>query len=470
MSCREAGMTAVIGAGPAGLAAGLQLSRMGRPVTLLERDAVPGGIARTVQWGGYRVDPGGHRFFTRVPEISELWAGLLGDNLLLRDRLSRIYYGGRFYSYPLRIPEAVRRLGPATSARIAMSIVHARLRPRRPVDSFETWVSNQFGKVLCEKFFSSYTEKVWGRPCSEISPDWAAQRIKGLSLSRALLPSLRPRRDPNAISLSEQFWYPRLGPGMMWEACVADARANGAGVQFGAQVRRIEHSRGRATRVVWDGPAGPQELECSHVISTMPLPHLVQAIDPPAPEAIREAASSLLHRSFITVALVVPGVDLFPDTWIYIHDPTVRVGRIQNFRNWSPEMVPNDLQTTIGMEYFCNQGDDLWNSSDSDLIALASAELRQLGLVPKVRGMEGYVARVGHAYPVYDPGYQERVGLLRHFLRDFENIQTCGRSGLHRYNNIDHAMLTGLYAAENVGGANHDVWQVNAEQGYLEGN
>jgi protoporphyrinogen oxidase len=480
--------TIIIGAGPAGLAAALELSRREIPGVVLEQAGRVGGIAQTVQFDGYRFDQGGHRFFTKVDEIARLWDDLLGPDLLTRPRLSRIYYDGRFFSYPLRVGEAFSNLGLLKSLRIFGSYLSACVRPQLPADNFERWVSNRFGRMLYQMFFRAYTEKVWGIPCTEIGVDWAAQRIRDLSLGKAVWQKLNPFRGKRAaaVSLIEEFRYPRLGPGMMWNACVERFTQAGISLHLGARAVRLTHDGHRVQAVLASGGAGilacgrppshlslvtchsPLPLPCSHVISTMALPDLIRALDPPPPEDVLGAADGLHFRELLIVALVVQSASLFPDNWIYIHDPTVRVGRVQNVRNWSPEMMPNDRDTVVALEYFCNEGDQLWATPDADLIGLARHELDQLGLLGDAPVGDGVVVRVRQAYPVYDPGYRERVATIREYLSGFENLQTCGRNGLHRYNNLDHSMLTGLYAASNVAGESHDVWSVNADEEYIE--
>ncbi len=393
----------------------------------------------------------------------------MGPDFLVRPRLSRIYYQGKFFSYPLRAMEAFRNLGPLASLRVFGSYLAARIRPLSPEDNFERWVSNRFGRALYEMFFKSYTEKVWGMPCTEISIEWAAQRIKDLSLAKAVLSKLNPfRRRPAAVSLIEEFLYPRLGPGMMWDACVSRATKAGHSLLLGTKAVQFRTERRAMVAVVAESTNGHVEIPCSHVISTMALPDLVVALGPSVPAKVRRAAEGLRFRDFLTVALVVEGTDLFPDNWIYVHDPHVQVGRVQNFRNWSPDMVPNERESVIGLEYFCNEGDDRWNSPDEELIDLAEREIRELGLIGRAPITHGAVARVEKAYPVYDPGYRERVALVREYLRTIVNLHTCGRNGLHRYNNLDHSMLTGLYAARNVAGGANDVWSVNVEEDYHE--
>jgi len=461
----------VIGAGPAGLAAALELSRRHTPVVVLERQERPGGLAQTVDFAGGRFDLGGHRFYTKIDEIGRLWEELLGEDFLTRDRLSRVFYQGAFYSYPLKPFEALRNLGPRRSLAIILSYLRARVRPDLPEDTFERWVSNRFGRALYETFFKAYTEKVWGIPCSQIGVEWAAQRIRDLSLGKAVWSRLNPfRRAPAAVSLIEQFRYPRLGPGMMWDACVRASSAEGAEVRLNHEVLRIRHEGDRVLAVEVAGPQGPLTLSPGHVISTMPLADLLLALDPQPPEDVATAARGLRRRAFLTVALLVETADTFPDNWVYVHDPSVRVGRVQNFRNWSPAMMPSDTQTIIGMEYFCDEGDSLWTAADADLRALAQTEILRLGLLSDAAISDATVVRVRDAYPIYDPGYEQRVATARAYLAGFANLRTCGRGGLHRYNNLDHSMLTGLYAARNVTGEAHDVWSVNVEAAHVEDN
>jgi protoporphyrinogen oxidase len=460
----------VIGGGPAGLAAILELGRLGLPGVLVEAQPTLGGIARTAQFDGYRFDLGGHRFFTRIREIERLWEDLLGDDLLTRPRLSRIYYNGQFYNYPLRLGEVVGKLGVVRSLRTLGSYVAALLHPQLPEDTFEKWVSNRFGRVLFETFFKSYTEKVWGLPCSEISSAWARQRIKNLSLGKAILSRLNPlAKTAAATSLIEEFRYPRLGPGMMWDACADRARAAGQQVMLAATATELRHRDGAVTSVRIRTAEGEREWPCRAVISSMALPDLVRALRPAPPAAVVRAADELRFREFVTVALVIDRTDLFPDNWIYVHEPTCQVGRIQNFRNWSPDLIPNDRETVVGLEYFCNRGDQVWSSPDSALVELASDELSGLGLLGAGQVLRGFVARVDKAYPVYQGDFATHVRTIREWLeRNLSNLQTCGRNGLHRYNNLDHSMLTGLYAARNVAGEDHDIWSVNLEEAYLE--
>ncbi len=456
---------AVLGAGPAGLTAGYALAHDAEPVIVLEAGSQVGGLARTVERDGYRFDLGGHRFFTKSDEVQRLWHEVLGDELLVRERLSRIFWRGRFISYPLALADVVRKVGPVELARCSASYAASLLRRRSPVaETFEDWVCDRFGRRLYELFFKAYTEKVWGVPGSEIRAEWAAQRIRTLSFSRVVRAALL--RDGGEVhSLIERFHYPRLGPGQMWEAMADEIVGAGGRLRLGCAVVRLELQHGRLAAV----DAGGERIEVRHAISSLPLRDLVAITDPAPPHAVIEAARGLRYRDFLTVALVVRGEDLFPDNWIYVHDPEVAVGRIQNFRAWSPAMVPDPSRTCVGMEYFCFENDELWNTSDEALVRQATNELQRIGLAPAERVENGYVVRVAKAYPIYDDRYEERVRTVRAWLETIPNLQQIGRNGLHRYNNSDHSMLTALRAVENLQlGASHDLWSINADGEYHE--
>jgi protoporphyrinogen oxidase len=463
----------IIGAGPAGLTAAYQLSKLGLPCVVLEKDSVVGGISRTVHHEGYHFDIGGHRFFTKVSAVEQLWHEILSeDDFLTRNRLSRIYYNKRFFDYPLRASNALFGLGLWNSFRVLVSYFWFWLFPIRNEKSFEDWISNRFGRRLFEIFFKTYTEKVWGIPCSQLSKEWAAQRIRGLSLYRALKHALLPRgkiaKKDVIKTLVDSFLYPKRGPGMMWETAAEKVEKNGCEIRTGCNIEKILCEDGRITAVELVCRGRTERIEGSHFISTMPLRELIHKLSPKPPEEIRQAASRLTYRDFLTVALVIAKADLFPDNWIYIHDPQVKVGRIQNFKNWSPFMVPDPDKSCIGLEYFCFEGDGLWNMTDEALIELAKHEFETLRL-GRARDVEkGVVARMPKAYPIYDAGYTEALMTLRGFLGHIKNVYPVGRNGMHKYNNQDHSMLTAMLAVENINGAHHDIWSVNAEQDYAE--
>lgn len=458
----------VVGAGPAGLTAAYELTKRGVRPDVFDGDTQVGGLARTVVYKNFRFDIGGHRFFTKATAVRELWHELLGKDLLQRPRLSRIYYRGRFFDYPLKALNVVTNLGLITSVAVLVSYARARVSPVRPEVSLEDWICNRFGRRLFDMFFKSYTEKVWGIPCSQIGAQWAAQRIKGLSLWTAVLSMLGVGREGQIKTLIHEFEYPRLGPGMMWEECRDRVVAAGGRVTLDSRVVALRHDGERVHTAVIEDRSGRREQPVSQVISTMPVRHLVRALIPAAPDAVRAAAERLKYRDFLTVALIVDQEHVFPDNWIYIHEPSVRVGRVQNFKNWSPEMVPDTRQTCLGLEYFCSEGDDLWRMSDQALIDLAKREIVAIGLVRPGSVTDATVLRVFKAYPVYDDGYLEALTTIREWLKRFANLQLVGRNGMHKYNNQDHSMLTAMLAVRNLFGERHDLWEVNADEEYHE--
>jgi protoporphyrinogen oxidase len=458
--------TLVLGGGPAGLTAGYLLGHAGRDVVVLEADTQVGGLAKTVEIDGYRFDLGGHRFFTKVREVDDLWHEILGDEFLRRPRMSRIYWNKRYLDYPLRGPDVIRKLGPVELARCMGSYLRAAMKRDKVDDSLEDWVTNRFGRRLFELFFKSYTEKVWGVPTSEIRAEWAAQRIKGLSFFAAARAAFFGNEGDKVKSLISEFNYPRFGPGQMWDAMTRAIEAEGGEVRLGTRVDRLAVEDGRVVAV---GAGGETFADPAAVISSLPLREVVEMTVPAAPPEVLEAARGLRYRDFLTVALVVDGEDLFPDNWIYIHEPGVRVGRIQNYRSWSPWMVPDPSKACVGLEYFCFAGDDLWSMDDAALVELAAGELEQLGLASRDKVERGFAIRVPKAYPIYDADYADRVAVIRGWLDGIENLQQVGRNGLHRYNNSDHSMLTAMRAVDNlVDGADHDLWAVNAESVYHE--
>jgi protoporphyrinogen oxidase len=466
-----------MGAGPAGLTAAYELMKRDVPISVIEQDAsYVGGLARTVEHNGYRFDIGGHRFFSKNQEVEDLWTEILGSEMLNRGRLSRIYYRGRFFAYPIKAVNALWNLGPLEAIRCLASYAHARIRPIRNPRSLEDWVRNQFGWRLYTIFFKTYTEKVWGISTTELSADWAAQRIKSLDMwlviKSALIPHRKPsHRDDIVTTLIDSFRYPRLGPGQMWERVAAICREKGSPVMFGETVDRIKHDRGRVRAVVTKSASGKTEEHTgTDFVSSIPIRQLVARLDPPPPQSVVNAANSLSYRDFISVALMIDRAHVFPDNWIYIHDPSVRVGRIQNFKNWSPAMVPDQSKTCLGLEYFCFEGDGMWTSDDATLIKLATKELAQLGVCTPDQVFDGVVVRQPKAYPVYDDAYQAHVDVVREYLRSqMSNLHLVGRNGMHKYNNQDHSMMTALLVARNIAtGSSFDPWKVNAEAVYHE--
>jgi protoporphyrinogen oxidase len=459
----------VCGAGPAGLTAAYLLTKQGYQVTVLETDGVVGGISRTVRYKDYRFDIGGHRFFTKISAVQSLWEELLGDDLIDVPRLSRILYNGRFFNYPLKASNALAGLGLWQAAMIVFSYVHARMSPHPVEENFEQWVSNRFGNRLYRIFFKTYTEKVWGVPCTEIRAEWAAQRIQGLSLAHAILSATSlNRRAPAIKTLIDQFKYPRLGPGQMWERCAARVTQLGGQVLMNHRIVGLETEGSRVVAASVDTPGGMRRMEAEHFITTMSLRSLVLALGPHRPAGALQAAEALTYRDFILVALILDAENLFPDNWIYVHTPGVKVGRIQNFKNWSAAMVPHAGRSCVGMEYFCFSGDELWESSEEKLLELATRELNELGLARSAKVIDGAVVRMPKAYPIYDSTYRENLDVIREYIDPIDNLHTVGRNGMHKYNNQDHSMYTAMLAVENMQGATHDLWEVNTDLEYHE--
>lgn len=460
-------VTAVVGAGPAGLAAAYVLAARGVPGIVFEAGDTVGGIARTVVWEGYRFDLGGHRFYTKVDAIQRLWEHMLGDELLIRPRLSRIYFHGRYFAYPLQARDVIRGLGLVESTRCALSYIRSKLRRPRPEVTFEDWVVARFGRRLYNTFFGPYTEKVWGIPGSELRAEWAAQRIKDFSFGHAVKSILGLQRN-DITTLIEEFHYPRLGPGQMWEAFAERVEGAGVPVRRRTSVGAIRHAGSRVTSVVAHHDGGVEETEVGAVLSSMALSDLVLSLDPPAPAEVRAAAEKLAYRDFCLVALVIATEQPFPDNWIYLHDPGVRAGRVQNFGAWSPDLVRPGT-TCLGAEYFCSQGDEIWGMDEAELIRITIEELHGIGLVDPADVVDGIRIRVPRAYPIYNETYAEALALIHGYLASFENLRTFGRNGMHRYNNQDHSMWTAILSTLNqLDGTEHDVWAVNTEHAYLE--
>ena len=463
---RTSGPITVIGGGPAGLSAAYELATRAAVVAVYEQGDRVGGLARTVTHHGYRFDIGGHRFLTKAPEVQRLWEHVMGSEFISVNRLSRIYYRQRFFDYPITIPNVVRNLGLWESFLLAASYVRAKLPPRGEEETFEQWVTSRFGGRLYRTFFSAYTRKVWGIPGSEIRADWAVQRIKGLSVRAALRQALVG--DSEVKTLSRTFLYPRLGVGQMWERLADLVVAAGGKVHLRTEVTRLCHDGSRVTSLdVLEG-GRTTTLPASEVVASVPLVCLLEWLDPRPPAAVLEAVRGLRYRDYIMVGLIIETPRAFPDNWIYVHDPAVRVGRVQNFGNWSAAMVPDEGRTSLGMEYFCSVGDDLWSMSDGALRDLAVREAHQLGLALPSQVVDSCVVRQPKAYPVYDDSYRGRVEAVRSYLARFHNLQTIGRNGTHRYNNQDHSTVAGLLAARNILGERHDTWDINTDALYLE--
>ena len=474
----------VIGAGPAGLSSAYTLAKAGRSVHVIEQDPVyVGGISRTVNYKGFLFDIGGHRFFSKSKEVVDLWNEILPDDFIDRPRLSRIYYKGKFYAYPLKAFEALRNLGLVESVACVASYALARALPVKDPKTFHQWVRNQFGERLFSIFFKTYTEKVWGMGCDEISADWAAQRIKGLSLMGAILDGLRRslglgRRKaatsvdaPVAKSLIESFRYPRRGPGMMWDAAAAKLVRLGGSLEMGTGLEALAYDEARelwTVRVSTPGGA-TRTYQARHVVSSAPIPELMDRLTPKPLSTFQ--ARALKYRDFLTVVLIGRSPADLPDNWIYIHDPSVKVGRVQNFRSWSPDMIPDATSTCLGLEYFCFEGDGLWSASDDELVALGKAEIAKIGLMSPDDVTDACVVRQKKAYLVYDEDYAANVDVIRREIAlRLPTLHLVGRNGMHKYNNQDHAMMTGMLTAQNIiaGAILYDTWQVNEDAEYGE--
>ena len=458
----------IIGAGPAGLTAAYELLKAGFEVVVFEKEKQVGGISKTINYGGYLFDLGGHRFFTKYPEVKKIWAEVLPDDFLLRPRLSRIHYRGKFFYYPLRPLNAFWNLGPADSFLAFASYIKARIKPYPEPENFEQWMINKFGRKLYEIFFRTYTEKVWGIPCTRISADWAAQRIKGLSLWKAIMNAFGLRGKERVRTLIDQFLYPRRGPGQFWGKMTEIIIRKGGLVYPGAEVTEIIRKSEGEISVRVRTENSTEEITAGSVISSMPLSELILSLQPRPPDRIINAARQLSYRDFYTVGLIVNREQIFPDNWIYIHSPEIRAGRLQNFKNWSPEMVPDPSKTMLGLEYFCFASDPVWSRADGELINLAVEDLEKLRFARKDDVLDAAVVRVPKAYPVYSPDYRKNIIIIKEYLETLRGIQTIGRNGLHRYNNQDHSMMTAIMAVRRLTGENCSPWDINVDDKYHE--
>ena len=456
----------VFGGGPAGLTATYDSAKRNIEAICFEADNMVGGISRTVERNNFRFDIGGHRFFSKIQLVNNLWEEVLGEDFLLRPRLSRIFYNGTFFNYPLQASNALFGLGIINSMLIGCSYLKSRLFPIIPEENFEQWVSNRFGFKLYDTFFKTYTEKVWGIDCRQIRAEWAAQRIKGLSLWSAVLNALFSKKT-SIKTLIDEFHYPRLGPGQMYETMADKAVASGATLKLNHRVNGLHHKNGRIISAVVTNLDNEICEKGTDFISTMPITKLITSLLPAPPTKVLDAAKALRYRALLTINLMIDGPQQLPDTWIYVHDPNVKMGRIQCFANWSPHMVP-DNKSSLGLEYFCWEDDEIWTMADKDLIELGKKEIQRLGLVDTSKIFDGFVVRMPKCYPVYDEYYAGHIETIKNYLKQFKNLQLCGRYGLFKYNNMDHSILTALYAVDNVIGANHDVWDVNADDDYHE--
>ena len=459
----------ILGAGPAGLSSAYKLTEEKKNVIIFEKDSQVGGICKTIKFNDFYFDLGGHRFFTKSQEVKKIWDDVLGNNFLERPRLSRIYYKKKFFYYPIKPFDAFLKLGLPETIKILFSYLYSRILPYKKEKTFEHWISNRFGKKLYSIFFKTYTEKIWGIPCSEISAEWSAQRIKGLSLVSTLKNSILKPKNNKIKTLITTFKYPKYGPGMMYEEMEKKIINKGNKTEKGSSVIEIFHNNSRINRVIiQDRDGNRKEYSSDYFISSIPITEFVKKMNPSVPKNVVEAADALSYRSFISVSVILDSPQIFPDNWIYIHSPEVRMGRIQNFKNWSPFMVPDTNKTSLGLEYFCSENDDFWNMKDTDIIKLGMKELEKIGLSKQSAFIDGFVSRVPKAYPVYNNNYFKSLTIIKDYLSRFNNLQTIGRYGMFKYNNMDHSMLTGIYAAENIMGADHDIWKINCDDEYHE--
>ncbi len=457
----------IMGAGPAGLGAAFQLSKNGIEAMVVEKDDVVGGISRTLKYKGYYFDEGGHAFFSKSDEVNKIWHALLGPSLVKVERLSRIYYQGKFFDFPLKPGNALFGMGFMGSMVILGSYVKSRIFPYKKEKTFEQWVSNRFGKKLYQVFFKTYTEKVWGIPCSQIGAEWARQRIGGVSLFSAIRHAFLGRTKSRTDILTGELRYPPLGPGMMYEAMKTKIQGMGGSVVLDSEVISINHNQSEVLSIAVANKAGREKnFGGTKFISTIPISLLVQRMTPKPPPDVLEASRKLRYRGLLVVHLIIDRQDLFPDNWLFIHSPEVKVARIQNYKNWSPRMVPDPTKTSLGLEYFCNENDDFWNQPEERLIAIAIEELKKLSIVDEHAILDALVFKIPHAYPVYYRGYREPLETVKRYVATLANLQTVGRGGMYQYNHMYHSILTGLMAARNILGSNFNIWQLNVNEDY----
>ncbi len=464
--------TVVLGAGPGGLATGYWLAKHGIDVTVLERASVVGGLARTVERDGFKFDLGGHRWFSKVDEVNDFYKEVIGDETIWVNRISRIYFDGKYIDYPLQVGNALSAIGPIKAAEAMADYARSRLSQRltpRPVVSMEDAYIDQYGRTLYELFFERYSEKVWGRPCGEMSGDWVNQRTKGMSLLTAVKDAIIPSKGA-VQSLIDSFMYPRYGYGRLSERMADGVRAAGNDVRLDAGVTKVLRQGSRITGVVTTDEAGrEQTVEAAEFVSSIPLTVLCQIMDPIAPPEVIAAAKSLVFRNVITVNLMLDREKMTDDTWLYVHDRNILFGRLHEPKNWSVDMVPDQSKTSIVAEYFCSYGDRIWGMSDDALVEQTARHLSDdLGFIRRNEVIGGFAVRCPRAYPSYTLGYEAPLALLKNFVDSFDNLQIIGRYGTFRYNNADHSVETGLLAAKNILGESHDLERVNADQEYHE--
>jgi protoporphyrinogen oxidase/putative flippase GtrA len=460
----------ILGAGPAGLATAYTLAKLNYPVVVVDRDRQVGGLAKSINYQGFILDYGPHRFYTKLTPVLDLWNEVLGEEQVTVNRLTRIYYDRKYFGYPLRAKEILKTLGLTESLHIIASYIRSQLFPIHNPKNFAEWVTTKFGKRLFKIFFEAYTEKLWGRSCTEISAEWASQRIKGLSLGKAIYQAILGNNG-KVKSLVEQFQFPRLGSGQLYEKIDAYLQQHKCPVLLNTEAIEIQSSGAQITQITLRNLHTGEEttVDCGAVISSIPITHLVKRISPPAPPKAIAAAESLKFRNTVLVYLIVESTQLFPDNWLYINEPTVQMGRVTNFANWSPEMRPNHNQTPLCCEYWCNFDDPIWNGSEAELLRKAEQELRKIGLLHNQKVSDGFAIKLPRTYPIYAGNYAEALSEIQAYFHQFQNLQLVGRYGSFKYNNQDHSLLMGILAAENVvTPGKHDLWATNSDSEYVE--
>ena len=461
----------ILGAGPAGLSCAYELSKQRYLSTVWDKNEVVGGLARTIEYRGYRFDIGPHRFFTKHDEVNALWHNVLGDDALRVNRLTRIFYNQTFFHYPLKPLNALLGLGIGTSLRAVVSYLHAKYKlAGHTARNFEELVTKQFGAVLYRVFFKTYTEKVWGLPCTSIGAEWASQRIKGLSLGTAVWNALLgPRKGRRQIkTLIDCFDYPRTGAGLVYEKMSRTLTRFGSSIALNTTATVIHRRGNRITHVEAATPRGAVTTQVTHLFSSIPLTEFVLKLHPSAPEDVLEAARKLYYRDHITVNLILSRRAIFPDNWIYVHSPNVRMARIADYGNFSEEMLATKDTTCISVEYFVFAHEDLWSLPDTDLVRLATEELNTVGLVRPHEILDGFVVREKDSYPVYYVGHRPLFEKIKNYVDGLENVTLIGRGGMYKYNNQDHSILTGLLAARKYLGESHNIWEINTDEDYHE--
>ncbi|MDD4362932.1 MAG: NAD(P)-binding protein [Atribacterota bacterium] len=461
----------IIGAGPAGLGAALELQKNNiKDILVIDRNSIPGGLSRTINYKGNHFDIGPHRFYTKNRDVNEVWHQTLKSNFKAVNRLTRIYYKNKFFNYPLKPFNALINLGISDSAQVILDYFITRVQNnKKEVHSFEDWVSRQFGNKLYQIFFKTYSEKIWGIDCKDISADWAAQRIKGLNLYRAVIDSLNlSKNNKNSKTLIDEFDYPVFGAGMMYEKMAEKIIQNNGDIIYNSRVKQINIKNDKIESILVNTNEKDYLVSAKMFFSSMPLTKIIQAITPKAKESIINASKELFFRDHITVNLLIDSGRLFPDHWIYVHSPEVKMARLANYNNFSSKMTENKNETAMSVEYFVFKNDDIWTMDDKDIFKLAVEELHYLNLVDKKLVIDGFTIRETDTYPVYFIGYEKYFNIIKEYISQLSNLQCIGRGGMYKYNNQDHSLYTGILAAKNYCGSNYNIWNVNVDAEYHE--